>query len=520
MTTYASLEDSTRELRARRSAVLDAQRGDELERQRKLDKFTARERIDMLVDTGTFREFGVLVDTGKGDPGREKPIAAADGVVTGIGQIDGRPAAIVSYDFSIFGGSSGVAGGRKIGRAVERAGVEGIPLVMLMDGGGHRIQEGLDSHHFASGTHGFKDMTDLSGAIPIVAVLMGPGFAGPSNHAAFADFVVMVKGTSTMGIAGPALVEAATGEQISNEDLGGAKIQAALGVTDIAVNSEEEAMDAVRLYLDYLPSNATTAPPLGASREPSGATGIDEVVPADPKTIYDVHDVIDGLVDADSVFSIKEEYARNVVTAFARLGGRAIGVVANQPSHLGGTLDSPACEKAAHFISVCDAFGLPLLFLIDIPGFLVGTESAVTQLARRSGRLMFEMGQATVPLLSVVMRKGYGAGYVAMGGGRSYDADASLAWPTAEISAMSIPGAVDVAYRREVAAADDPTAHRQALIDEFTRHVGPFYAARGFGFDELVLPSETRAVLIDTLKRVPHRHRSSAAPRIHAISPI
>jgi acetyl-CoA carboxylase carboxyltransferase component len=511
---------ATSELERRRALVQDAGRSDAVERQHRLGKLTARERIDRLVDDGRFREFGALVDAARGTPGQEQLIAPADGVVTGIGHIDGRPAVIMSFDFTVFGGSNGTTGGLKVARCCERALHDGLPLVMLLDGGGHRIQEGLDSHHFAHGFTVFQQMVDLSGYVPVVAVMMGPGFAGPSNFAALADFVVMVRGMSTMGIAGPALVRAATGEQLSKEELGGAQVQARLGVTDLAVDTEGEALDAVRVFLGYLPANAGQLPPRDEPGEPEDGAGIGTVVPADTRQAYDVRQVIDALADADSVFEVKSEYAPNVVTSLVRLGGRPVGVVANQPLHLGGALDSPACEKAAHFVSVCDAFGVPLLFLIDVPGFLVGAESTTTQLARRSGRLLFELGQATVPRFSVVLRKGYGAGYIAMCGGRSFSADLALAWPAAEICAMSVEGAVDVAYRREVEAAEDPAARRAELVKGFRAQIDPFLAAQGFGVDDVVDPRETRAALIDALAHAPDRRRATAPAKRHGVSPI
>jgi propionyl-CoA carboxylase beta chain len=509
-----------KKLRRRRELLSDAVRVDAVDRQHGLNKLTARERIELLVDRDGFREFGGLSDA-KGVTAVTGFTAPADGAVTGIGSIDGRPAVILANDFTVFGGSDGSVGHSKFARCCERALRDGIPFIMLFDGGGHRIQEGLDSRHFARGFTGFQDLVNLSGYVPVVAVILGPGFAGPSNFAALADFVVMVRGISTMGIAGPALVRDATGEDLSKEELGGAELQAALGVTDLAVDSETEALDSVRLFLSYLPSNCSGVPPadeLADVVEPD--LDIDELVPANLRQSYDVLPVIEALADADSVFEIKAACAPNVVTALTRIGGRPVGVVANQAAHLGGALDSPACEKAAHFVSLCDAYGVALLFLIDVPGFLVGMESARTQLARRSGRMLFELGQATVPRLSVVLRKGYGAGYIAMGGGRSFNADVALAWPTAEICAMAVEGAVDVAFRRDIEAADDSRVRRTELIDGFRSGINAFAAAQGFGIDDVVAPSETRTALVDYLRRAPARHSKPVPFRHHGISPI
>ena len=509
------------ELRRRRAAVEDVGRPEAVAQQHGRGKLTARERIARLVDPGSFREFGGLVDAARGDPGQERLEAPGDGVVTGGAELDGRPVVLMSFDFSVFGGSNGTTGGLKVARCCERALHEGTPMIMFLDGGGHRIQEGLDSHHFAAGFTVFQQMVDLSGYVPVVAVMLGPGFGGPTNFAALADYTVMVRGISSMGIAGPALVAASTGERLSKEELGGADLQAGLGLADLAVDTEGEALDAVRVFLGYLPSCADSRPPVdvdtGSEQEDPP---VGHLVPADGRQSYDVADVVEALADPDTAFQIKPGHAPNVVTALARIGGRPVGVVANQPRHLGGALDSPACEKAAHFISLCDAFGVPLLMLIDVPGFLAGTASTTTQLGRRSGRLLFELGQATVPRFSVVLRKGYGAGYIAMGGGRSFGADLALAWPTAEICAMSVEGAVDIAYRREVAAAEDPAARRTEMIADFREQVSPYLAAQGFGVDDVVDPDETRALLHDALRRAPHRRPSRGARKQHAISPI
>lgn len=522
MVTLMSPQQWAETVRARHAEVSDEGRPEAVDRQHGLGKLTARERIGLLADAGTFHEFGALVGPGPAQRGSEQVGAPADGVVTGTARVDGRPVVVASFDFTVLGGSNGVTGGLKVARCAERAEHDRTPLILLLDGGGHRIQEGLDSRHFAHGFTFFQRMVDLSGLVPTVAVMMGPGFAGPSNFAALCDFVVMVRGTSTMGIAGPALVTAATGEQLSKDELGGADVQTRNGIADLAADTEQEALDAVRVFLGYLPSHAD-APPMcidAPVEEHPGAARIDELVPASTRQAYDVREVVEALADRDTVFELRAAHAPNVVTALARIGGRPVGVVANQPLHLGGALDSAGCEKSAHFVSMCDAFGVALLFLVDIPGFLVGTAAESTQLARRSGRLLFELGQASVPRFSVVLRKGYGAGYIAMAGGRSFAADLALAWPTAEICAMPVEGAVDVAYRREVEAAPDPAARREELISDFRGNVDPYLAADGFGVDDVVEPSRTRELLLDALTRVPARRAQQAPAKRHAISPI
>jgi propionyl-CoA carboxylase beta chain len=516
--------DSLADIEAKRRSVGDEARAEAIAKQHKLGKLSARERIARLVDAGSFREIGALVEPSDPTHESETVEAPADGVITGAARIDGRPVQLMAFDFTVVGGSNGKVGGLKVGRTATQALDNGLPVVMLLDGGGHRIQEGLDSRHFAFGSAFFQTQAYLSGWVPLVAALMGPGFAGPSNYSALADFVVMVRGTATMGIAGPALVKAATGEELDKEALGGAEIQAdRYGIADLAVDSDAAALEAVQRFLSYFPSNAGELPPIRACDDPTDRR--DErlltLVPENPRRAYDVRKVVAGVMDRDSVMELKPTYARNVVTSLARLDGRPVGIVGNQAQHLAGTLDSPACEKAAHFISLCDAYGLPLIFFIDMPGFLVGSAAERSGLARRSGRLLYELGQATVPRLSVVLRKGYGLGYIAMNGGRSFDADLCVAWPTAEICAMSIEGAVDVAYRHEVRNAADPAKRRDELIARFRSQLGALRAAAGFGVDDVIDPRETRPVLIDALKRAaPRRLRTLAPPKRHGISPI
>ncbi len=433
--------------------------------------------------------------------------------------------ALTSYDFTVVGGSNGNVGERKVKRMAVSALEHGIPLVMLLEGGGHRIQEGLDSRHFAAGGSGFFQVAvELSGWVPMVAVVMGPGFAGPSNESALSDFVVMVRGTSTMGLAGPFLVQASSGEVIDKFALGGAETQVDRnGIAHRGADSEEEALALVRDYLGFLPANGSELPPRAEARpvDEAAQEALQGLVPANVREPYDVRAAIRGIVDAESAFEIQPTYAANLVTCFARIEGRVVGFVANQPAHLAGTLDAPACEKGAHFISVCDAFGVPLVYLIDVPGFLIGSQAESTQLARRSARLLFELGQATVPRISIVLRKGYGLAYLAMAGGRSFDADLSVAWPTAEICAMSVEGAVDVAYKRVVQEARDPAARRAALVARFRSQLGALSAAEHFGIDDVIDPRDTRAVIAQTLERCPARKRGRPrSEKRHGISPI
>ncbi|MDI6872540.1 MAG: carboxyl transferase domain-containing protein [Bacillota bacterium] len=501
-----------------RAALTDTARGEAVERQHGRGRLTARERIGLLVGGGGFIELGGLAGPAVAQDGRRLE-APADGVVTGIANVDGRRVVVASFDFTVLGGSNGAVGMAKVEHCARRALHDRIPLVLLCDGGGHRMQEGLDSRHAAPGSPLFRQLVDLSGFVPTVTVMMGPGFGVSTNLAAISDFVVMVKGISTLGMSSAPFVRAATGEQMTNEQIGGAEVQAARGVAHLAVDDEKEALHAVRAYLSYLPSSALDEPLRGAAPWLPTDVGIDSVVPVDPRQAYDVRDVIDGLCDDESVFELQRTCAPNIVTTFARIEGRPLAVVANQPLHLAGSLDSSACEKAAHFIAVADAFGLPVLMLIDVPGFQIGSAAEDSQLARRSGRLIHELAGISVPRFSIVTRKGYGAAYIAMGGGRSADADLSLAWPTAEICAMPIEGAVDIGYRREIEAADDPAAHRAALVERFRTNIDPLLAAESFGIDAVVRPSETRDLLAEALGRVRRREPRVQGKR-RSISPI
>lgn len=512
-----------------KASVSDAGRPAAVEGQHAAGKLTARERVDSLCDEGTFDEIGQLAAPNPTTPDVydwERADAPADGIVTGVGEVDGRTVSVVASDFTVKGGSIGHTGGAKISRIVELASRRRFPIVMLWEGGGHRIQEGLDARAFSQGDDGtFGRLARLSGFVPLVAAMMGPGFAGPTNYGAMCDFVPMVEG-ATMGIAGPALVEAALGHDLVKEDYGSPEFHAVeTGMADVVYADDEACLDGIRRYLSYLPANATRSPPVQGETEwePPYEAQVDrlvDVVPADPKKAYDVQTVIDGIVDQDSRFELKPRYARNVVTAFARVEGRPIGVVANNPRHLAGTFDTPACDKASHFISLCDAFDVPLLFLADIPGVLPGPDSERAGIARHSGKPLYEIGRATVPIMSVVLRRGYGIGYLMMAAGRSADSELAVVWPTAEIAAMSIEGAVDIVYRDEIDDAADPAAHREELVETFTDRTGAIRAVEHMGVDGVIDPRDTRERIARTLERSTAPATSHRLPKKHGINPF
>ncbi len=506
-----------------RAALMDEARPDAVAKRRSQNMGTARERIGELVDEGSFCEVGALVQPDRSNELNHDLVAPADGAIVGSGRLGAREVCLVAQDFTIHGGSIGAVADRKMGRMLHRAADRGLPMVMLLEGGGHRIQDGMNASHFAAASPVFHDLSRLSGWVPNVVAVMGQGFAGPTAYAALADFVVMVRGQSTMGIAGPALVKAGIGEDISKEELGGAERQADQnGIADLAVDSEADCFHAIRKFLSYLPQNAGEPPPRQPCDDPTDRRDdrLFDLVPANRRKVYDMRKVVEVLADAESVFELKPGFARNILTCFARLGGRPVGFLANQPFHKAGVLDAAACEKAAHFVALCDAFGLPLVSLIDIPGMSIGSAAEDTGLGRRSGRLFFEMGVATIPRVSVVLRKGYGGGYYAMAGGRGFEADAAYAWPTAEICAMSIEGAVDVAYAREYGADADPGEARRRIVERIRSQTDALSAAGGFGIDDVIDPRWTRQFLIETFDSCPARRPDRSPPRVRPISPI
>jgi acetyl-CoA carboxylase carboxyltransferase component len=511
---------------AKRATTKDAQRVDAVAIQHGLGKLTARERVDHLLDDDSFDEIGSLVEPRRDTRPLADLEAPADGLVAGYGTIAGRPVGLVASDFTVHGGGFSTMGGLKVEAVAQHCLRNGLPFIQLHDSGGHRIQEALESRHSASGTGNwmkFSTQARMSGWVPMVNAILGPGFAGPSNFSALADFTVMVRGLSTMGAAGPALVKQATGEDNSNQDLGGADIQVDQnGVAELGVEGEYEALDSMRRFLSYLPQNASEAPPMEPSDDLEGElqTELRTVVPANLRRAYDVRKVVETVLDDGSVFELKPTYAKNIVTTLGRLGGRPVGVIANQPKHLAGAITSAACEKAARFISMCDAFGLPIITFIDTPGLLVGSSAERQGVIIRSGRVVYEMGRATVPIYSVTLRKGYGLGYVLMGGGRDIGAAMSVAWPTAHICGMQVEGAVDVAYRKQIAAAADPDAERARLIDMYAEQVGVLQAAEQLAIDDVIDPAHTRRFLLRALSRTAAIQPHYAPPAKHGISPI
>ena len=464
-------------------------------------KFSARERIDLLVDRGTFVELGA-----HGRPhfsqrqmeGREAP---ADGVVTGWGDIDGRRCAVVSYDFTVMAGSMGMTGELKVTRLRELALKQRMPFVWLLDSAGARIQEAVGSL-FAGSGHLFREEVTMSGCIPLVAALMGPCAAGTAYIPGLADFVPMVSGQGSMALAGPYLVKAVTGEDVTQEELGGAKIHCRKsGVGDLEVADDAECIDAIKNYLSYFPSNCEQPPPIRETADPVDRMDEEllDIVPESPRHPYDMYDLIERIVDDGEYFDLKPKWAKTIITCFARFGGRPVGIVANQPKQLAGILENDSADKAARFINLCDAFNIPLVFLQDVPGFMVGTKVEQQGIIRHGAKMLYAVSRATVPKVTVVVRKAYGAGYYVMCG-KAYEPDLVVAWPSAEISVMGAEGAVNIIFRKQIEASDDPEKARADLVANFKEIIDPYIAAGNAMIDDIIDPRETRPTIARALE--------------------
>jgi methylmalonyl-CoA decarboxylase subunit alpha len=507
---------------ARRRARAAQMGGDEaVARQHAAGKLTVRERIARLFDKDTFTEIGIHATHAGIAPdlvGRETP---ADGVVTGFGKIDGRLASLIAYDFTVMAGSMGRNAETKCNRAREIAYTKRIPMIWLIDSAGARIQEAIGSRWFAGSGQLFCEESIFSGVVPQVAAMMGPGAAGTAYIPALADFVPMVKGTSHMALGGPPLVKAVVGEDITAEELGGSRIHTQIsGVADLEVDDDEQCLRVIKEYLAYFPAHNQEPPPVIACDHPVDRRD-DElltIVPDSPRRAYDVRKVIRAIVDHGRMLELKPGWAKNIVTTLARLGGHPVGVVASQPMVLGGALDVDAADKAARFIMLCDAFGIPLVFLQDVPGFMVGSKVERAGIIRHGAKMLYAVSEATVPKLTVVMRKAYGAGYFVMCG-RAYEPDLIVAWPTAEISVMGPEGGTNIVYRKEIAAAADPDAERARRVEGFRRLISPYIAAGAALIDDVIDPRNTRPTLVRALEMARSK-RVDRPWRKHGVMPV
>jgi len=468
---------------------------------------TARERIDLLIDDGTFTELGLHAGihySVRGLEGREAP---ADGVVTGYGRVDGRMVAVAAYDFTVMAGSMGMTGELKVTRLREMALTKRMPMIWLLDSAGARIQEAVGSL-FAGSGHLFREEVVASGVIPQIAALMGPCAAGTAYIPGLADFVPMVKGRGSMALAGPHLVRAAIGEDVTQEELGGSRVHCRKsGVGDLEVGSDEECIEAIKRYLSFFPSHNQEPPPVRECTDPVDRMDEEllDVLPESNRKPYDMYEVIRRIVDDGEWMDLKPQWAKTIITCLARMGGRPVGIVANQPKQLGGILDNDSADKAARFVNLCNAYGIPLVFLMDVPGFMVGTKVEEAGIIRHGAKMLYAVANATVPKITVVLRKAYGAGYYVMNG-RAYEPDLIVAWPSAEISVMGAEGAVEIVFRKQVEAAEDPEAMRQQLIDEYRKIIDVYIPARNAMIDDVIDPRETRPTIIRGLEMAERKH--------------
>src|SRR4051812_21758057 len=476
--------------------------GDEkIAKQHERDKLTARERLALLIDEGTFCEFGIHAGIHFSVRGLEGKEAPADGVITGYGKVDGRMVAIAAYDFTVMAGSMGMSGEIKVARLRELALTKRMPMVWLLDSAGARIQEAVGSL-FAGSGHLFREEVIASGVIPQVAALMGPCAAGTAYIPGLADFVPMVKGRGSMALAGPHLVRAAVGEDVTQEELGGSRVHCRVsGVGDMEVEADEECIQAIKDYLSFFPSHNQEPPPFRESGDPVDRMDEEllDVLPESNRKPYDMYEVIRRIVDDGNYLDIKRQFAKTLITVLARMGGRPVGIVANQPKQLGGILDNDSADKAARFVNLCDAFGIPLVFLQDVPGFMVGTKVEAAGIIRHGAKMLHAIANATVPKVTVVLRKAYGAGYYVMNG-RAYEPDLIVAWPSAEISVMGAEGAVEIVMRKQVEEAEDPAAMKAELVANYRQIIDVYVAARNFMIDDVIDPRETRPVVIKALE--------------------
>ena len=491
-------------------------------KQHERGKLTARERVDLLLDPGSFTEFDELARHRATDFGIAATRPYGDGVVTGYGTVDGRPVCVFSQDFTVFGGSLGEVYGEKTVKIMDHALKTGCPIVGINDGGGARIQEGVVALGLFAEI--FYRNVMASGVIPQISLIMGPCAGGAVYSPAITDFTLMVERTSHMFITGPDVIKSVTGEDVTFEDLGGAHAHGVKsGVSHYQASDEQDCIDFAKDLLSYLPSNNLEEPPrfdVDADLEigPTDAE-LDTIIPDSPNQPYDMHDVITRVLDDGEFLEIHALFAPNMVVGFGRVEGSPAGVVANQPMHFAGCLDIDASEKAARFVRTCDAFGIPILTFVDVPGFLPGVTQEWQGIIRRGAKLIYAYAEATVPKVTVITRKAYGGAYDVMGS-KHLGGDVNLAWPTAQIAVMGAQGAVNILYRRELAAAADPDAMRAELIAEYEDTLAnPYIAAERGYVDAVIRPAETRLAVTRALRAL-RTKRQTLPPKKHGNIPL
>ena len=469
-----------------------------IEKQKKKGKHTARERVEgLLLDEGSFLETDLFVEHSVRDFGMDRKDLAGDGVITGFGKVDQRPVAVFAQDFTVAGGSLGRAHSKKIVKVMDGAAEAGIPLIGINDSGGARIQEGVES--LCGYGEIFYRNTRLSGVVPQISVILGPCAGGAVYSPALTDFVFVVDRISNMFITGPQVIKTVLGEEVTQEELGGAMTQASItGNAHFYSRNEPEAFDTLKKLLSFLPANSSENPPVWKPIPPDEQLG-DDVIPDNRRQAYCVKDIIRGIVDSSDFLEVHEHYARNMVVGFARLAGRPIGIVANQPRVLAGVLDVNASDKAARFIRFCDSFNIPLLTMVDTPGYLPGVDQEHSGVIRHGAKVLYAYSEATVPKMTLIMRKAYGGAYIAMCS-RHLGADFVASWPCGEIAVMGPEGAANIIFRKEIAAAEDPEACRQEKVREYEeKFANPYVAAKKGYIDTIIRSSKTRETFIKAL---------------------
>ncbi|MBM2826662.1 MAG: malonate decarboxylase subunit beta [Dehalococcoidia bacterium] len=491
-----------------------------IEQQHGRGKLTARERLDILLDPGSFQELDAFVTHRSTDFGLDEQRYLGDAVVTGLGAINGRPVCVFSQDFTVFGGSLSEAVASKVCKIMDIAMKNGMPVIGLNDSGGARIQEGVQS----LGGYGdiFLRNVMASGVVPQISVILGPCAGGAVYSPALTDFVFMVNGTSQMYITGPDVIKAVTGEEVTHEDLGGATSHSTRsGVAHFAHDSEEECLEQVARLLSFLPQNNMEDPPVLESGDDSNGAGADllDLVPQDPNIPYDMKEVLARVVDSGDFMEVHERFAPNIIVGFARLNGRSVGIVAQQPAHLAGVLDIDSSIKGARFIRFCDAFNIPIVTFVDVPGFLPGTNQEYGGIIRHGAKLLYAYAEATVPKLCVITRKAYGGAYVVMSS-KHLRGDINYVWPMGEVAVMGPEGAVNIIFREEISSSEDPEATRRRLIADYvSKFANPYIAASRGYIDDVIDPRETRPKLIKALEMLSNK-KDSNPPKKHGNIPL
>ncbi len=494
------MRELVKELKEKEKKILLGGGEEKIEKQHAKGKLTARERLEILLDPGSFIELDKFVKHRNTDFGLDKVELPGDGVVTGIGKINGRPVAVFSQDFTVMGGSLGEMHAKKITKVMDLALEMGIPFIGINDSGGARIQEGVDSL-FGYGEI-FRRNTLASGVVPQISVIAGPCAGGATYSPAITDFIIMVDKKSHMFITGPQVIKAVTGEEIDFEGLGGASVHnTKSGNAHFMVEDDEAAMKLVRMLISYIPQNNMEEPPyIPGDYDLSLPESIYDIVPSDPKKGYDIRDIINLVVDEGSFLEVHASFAKSVVVGFARIAGRSVGIVANQPAFLAGSLDIDSSDKAARFIRFLDAFNIPIITFVDTPGYLPGVAQEHGGIIRHGAKLLFAYSEATAPKITVIIRKAYGGAYIAMGS-KHLGADFVAAWPTAQIAVMGPEGAANIIFRKEIKAAENPEEARKKYIEEYkNKFANPYIAASRGYVDEVIDPVKTREWIASVLE--------------------